>query len=252
GLPVELATSTWVDALANHADHLYDEVSHADAATMLVSTTGLPDILYTAPVHHAPIHGLLPETGMWAPAPLINAGSPPDDVDGLEIWGPAGAGGDDADKFSLMFDPAPSGGSRISVWDYSTGVAVPYITAASLAGAIGRTDLFEQIDLDAMMVSDVAGDTEFGSGDSIMFSIAPVDVFDGGEIWVWDFDAGLAGFLVHGGELWDTAHSVVGHFGLPTGGEFENINALEAVVPEPATMSLLAVGAAALIKRRRK
>ena len=102
-----------------------------------------------------------------------------------------------------------------------------------------------------MMVFDVSGDLVFGSGDSIMFSIAPVDVFDGGEIWVWDFDAGAAVFLTHGGEIWDTAHSVVGHFGLPTGGEFENINALEAI-PEPATMSLLAVSGLAVLRRRKR
>ena len=108
-LPPELQTTTWVDALAHHADYLYDEVSHADATTMVLSTTGLPDILYTAPVHHAPIHGLVPETGVWAAAPIINAASPPDDVDGLEVWGPGGPGGDDADKFSLTGDPGAPG-----------------------------------------------------------------------------------------------------------------------------------------------
>ncbi len=111
-LPPELQTTTWVDALAHHADYLYDEVSHADATTMVLSTTGLPDILYTAPVHHAPIHGLVPETGVWAAAPIINAASPPDDVDGLEVWGPGGPGGDDADKFSLTGDPGARARAR--------------------------------------------------------------------------------------------------------------------------------------------
>jgi len=243
-LPAELQATTWVDALANQADNFYYEVSHLDDVTMLTSFESSADIYYTASGHHAPVHSSPPKRDVWADAGTINPVAPPDDVDGLEVWGPAGPGGDDADKFSLEFDPAPLAGTRTSVWNFVGGVATPYIGAADLATAIGRPDL------DAMMVFDAEGDLTFGSGDSIMFSIAPVDVFDGGEIWVWDFDAGFATFLFHGGETWDTAHSVTGHFGLSFTPELENINALEAV-PEPATMGLLALGALTLLKRRR-
>ena len=46
-------------------------------------------------------------------------------------------------------------------------------TSEDIAGAIGRPDLAARIDLDALMVN----------GDQLLFSIQPLDVFDGGEIW---------------------------------------------------------------------
>ena len=125
-----------------------------------------------------------------------------------------------------------------------------------------------EIDLDALMVYDQEWEVQYPSGftfgpgpnpngysDSIMFSVMANDAtvggigsFDGGEIWIWT--VGLpAVFLTHGGELWDTLHMVGLDFGVGT----EEINALEAVaIPEPGTMALLAIGAVALIRRRRK
>ncbi len=78
-----------------------------------------------------------------------------------------------------------------------------------------------------------------------MFSIAPVTtpggpLFDGGEIWVWDFGTPAA-FLEHGGHTWDTPHSAAGHFNLALNAKNENINALESV-PEPSTFALAALG----------
>ncbi len=160
----------------------------------------------------------------------------------------------------------------MSVWTWASGpnLSTPFIYAADIATAIGVSeDIAPLVDVDAMMVFDTGlvqgdlgtftfeGDPDTNTpADSIMFSIAPVVdtqgtvLFDGGEIWVWDYagPGSTASFLVHGGETWDTAHSVADHFGLTD--QYENINALEAI-PEPATMSLLALGGVALLRRKR-
>ena len=226
-----------VDALANHGDSFLFEVI-SDEAMMLASFTGVGEIYYTSPVSAAPVHGTAPQVGIWAAAATINAGSLPDDVDALEVWGPIGLG--DADRFSLVGDPCVAGVGRVSVWQYDSGThtSTPFITAAAIAGAIdgGRPDLVDVIDVDALISFD----------DTILFSIAPIDIYDGGEIWVWTVGVGQAGYLVHGGCTWNTGHSVGGHFGV---GE-ENINALEAV-PEPATMVMLGLGGLVLLRRRR-
>ena len=80
---------TQVDAMAMLLDNLYMEVSHQDSVTMLASFTGSPDIYHTAPIAHAPVHGAPPKVGVWTAAATINQASRPDDVDGLEIFGPA-------------------------------------------------------------------------------------------------------------------------------------------------------------------
>ena len=68
---------------------------------------------------------------------------------------------------------------------------------------------------------------------------------DGGEIWVWD-GINPAAFLFHGGVLWDTANNVTNLLGS------EDVDALEAAsVPEPASLGILALGALAMLRRRR-
>ena len=138
-----------------------------------------------------------------------------------------------------------------ALWNYIGGVASPYISTAAIAAAIGAPALEPQIDLDAMMVFDDIGDETFtAAGDTIMFSIAPIPgIFDGGEIWVWNVAAGPAVFLVHGGEVWDTPHSVMGHFAGYGFDVDENINALEAI-PEPATLGLLLAGCLLVLQRK--
>jgi hypothetical protein len=106
-----------------------------------------------------------------------------------------------------------------------------------LKAAIGAGTA-DVIDLDALMVFEreplfgYEGFT-FGPGDSIMFSVrnnlAQGGIFDGGEIWLWTVGLGCQ-FLVHGGEVWDTAHQVGPHFGVGT----EEIDALEAVSRPPS------------------
>ena len=241
---VELFSGGQVDALANSGDAFFHEVTN-DQVPLLASFHAHSSIHYTEPLVAA--HGAPPLVGVWANPSMINTAPPPlevDDVDGLEIWGPAGPGGDDADRFSLSYDiPGNPGGARVSVWSYNPALdeATPFIFADEIAGAIGYPDLADHIDLDAMMTF----------GDDIMFSIRPIGPFDGGEIWVWTKGAGLAAFLVHGGEVWDTAHSVTGHFSGYGITVDENINALEAI-PEPTTICLLGLGGLGLLRRKRR
>ena len=164
------------------------------------------------------------------------------EVDGLEVWGPGvypGTGGpgtgDDANMFSLAGDP---GGTAVFTMNWGA-----YITTAQIAGAIDYSEPGD-IDLDAMMIFDVEGDDSFAQGDSIMFSIGAISgQYDGGEVWVWTRGAGAAAFLTHGGETWNTPHTVGADFQVQT----EEVNALEAVVPEPGTLLLLGSGLLGLI-----
>lgn len=237
---IEMISGGQVDALANSGDAFFHDVTQ-DMVPMLASFHVHSSIHYTEP---GAAHGAPPAVGVWAAPPIINAMPPPlsvDDVDGLEVWGSDTM--DDADRFSLSYDPAGApGGPRVSVWSYDSTLdtAEPFIFADEIAGAIGYPDLADHIDLDAMMTS----------GDDIMFSIRPIGPFDGGEIWVWTKGAGLASFLVHGGETWDTAHSVTGHFSGYGITVDENINALEAI-PEPMTICLLGLGGLGLLRRKR-
>ena len=235
-----------VDALANQRDVLYREVV-ANRTPLAFSTDLDPKIWYET------VSG---SSGIWAPALAVDQRSP-DDVDGLEVWGrepeapvDAPTASDDANRYSLEFDPAIPGGARISVWHYDPTfhVSTPYLTAAAIAGAIGRTDLAPQIDLDAMMNLDESGEADTAdAGDRILFSIDPIDVFDGGEIWEWTVGGPPAAFLSHGGHLWDTAFPVMATFGTAT----ENINALEAI-PEPGSLVLMLLGAACMLGSRRR
>jgi len=260
-----------VDALANIQDLLFFEVIQ-DQVPMVLSFTGPPvwgpegDIYYQT-------NGAPYQTGVWASGPVdINQAFPPDDVDGLEIWGPevqpdlaGGPGtGDDANLYSLTGDPG-LGGGRVSVWQYdqNTGASAMYMsypTMASIVAAVTgvpEADL-PDLDLDAMMVFDMLG--EIGTDnpydpfvDNIMFSVRATGnaalILDGGEIFVnapGNPGGPIQGFLIHGGELWDTAHTVGLDFGVGT----EEVNALEAI-PEPATLLVLAFGGLGLLRRRR-
>jgi hypothetical protein len=264
-----------VDALANKQDILFNAVINNGSALLFsvddesrsagaVPPFSSPYIFYEPIGGPPPVAPPPPGGPIWA-KPLVEIDQHGvTDVDALEVWGPepqegpAGNGGGilgDADRYSLYGDPfVPALAQRISVWAYNAAAnaSTPYITAQQIANAIGEPDLQTIIDLDAMMISDLLGDDEFGTGDTIMFSIAPVAQFDGGEIWVWR-NPGPAVFLNHGGHLWNTAFNVMGSFGVDS----ENINALESVaVPEPGTLISLGLGGLALagwvLLRRRK
>ncbi len=190
-----------------------------------------------------------------------------DDVDGLEFYGPDQT--DDANMYSREDDPIPDGETvRFSVFRFKPdelnpqtetfGVSVPYLATEVLLNAVIDDDLNHpdwggehnsaDFDVDAMMIWDVANDDVFNEGDMILFSVRPiVDLFDGGEIWLYKFDNAAATFLVHGEmgdggdpRIWNTAHEVSQHF-FGDDSHSENINALEAV-PEPSTLALILVG----------
>jgi hypothetical protein len=171
---------------------------------------------------------------LWATNQTIKTpppvGNPPApfDLNGLEVWGPDAMW--DAYSFSPVSDRLP-GGISASVVD-AVANSVVY-TRQNIATAIGRPDLESVIDLDALMQD----------GGRIMFSIQPIDVFDGGEIWVWDGNSSSpAQFLNFGGHTWNTAfdlQSYFGSYGYDIG--TENVDALEAAsVPGPLPFAGLA------------
>ena len=178
------------------------------------------------------------------------------DINSVDLWGPEGQ--PHAGFYSFGGDP-----NDIAVYSMNVlapGGVRPYLTSTDIAGALGNTALRPLIDVDAVMVRDVGTglnpfDGEFGPGDSIMFSIAPIpnpeggpDFFDGGEIWVWEHGQ-QAEYLQHGGHVWNTAFDVQAAFGSLS----ENIDALEAVgVPEPTTIALAVLGVAGVLTTRRR
>jgi len=229
-----------VDAISDAQDAYFDDVINNKCA-LLFSEASDAFIWY---------HDTGGGSDVWASPSQINSDGVTD-VDGLEIW--PGDGGGEANRYSLSGDPAAAtGGARVSVWAYQaeTSSSVPYIYAADLADAIDESnpDLANALDLDAMMTYDVGDDHDeptFGTGDSIMFSIAPIDVFDGSEVWVWH-SGQSATLLERGGHTFVTGEEGYG----------ADINALEAAwgIPEPTTLVLFGTGilGIALRLRRRK
>lgn len=257
-----------VDALANVGDALYDAVI-ADRAALLFSvgnTAPAPGGLGDNHIYFEAAHGFGPPPvadGIWA-APLdIDGMAPPDDVDGLEVWG--GDHFDDADHYSIYGDPfvtLGAGSAKVAVWKYTPGLpgsSVPAFLTTDLAAAIDLqltgvgfggdvwSHLVEEMDVDATMVQ----------GGKLLFSIAPTIVpgtpifFDGGEIFVYDGPGLPTKYLHHAGHDWDTTFGVVAAFS-HLGVASENINALEAVAtPEPSSLILALLGLVALVGRRR-
>lgn len=182
-----------------------------------------------------------------------------DDLDGLEMYGPDDS--DDANMYSRQGDPNTDGLGRVSVFRYhpQSGLSVPYLRTSVLQSAMivdggGKPDWQthnpDSFDVDAMMIWDVADDDVFGPGDQILFSVRPIEgLFDGGEIWLYKYNEQNlnATFLVHGLDgtaprTWNTANQVSMHF-FGDNLHGENIDALEAIVPEPSTFILLLAAA---------
>ena len=226
-----------------------------------------------------------PIQATWATAPMVNGMPLPNDVDGLEVWGPepmsapnfdASAFGD-ADKYSVDTDITTGiAAPAASVINYPA--QTPYVSHAqvyslvsSLLGPDGGLIDEPLVNLDALMVNDVNGDPDrFDPGDTIIFSIEQVAstaasdgsgfLATGSEIFVMDGSSTPAvpvgTFLAHGGHLWDKAFgltSMTATLMTPAGvvDVQLDVNAIEAIgIPEPAGGSvwlLLAI----LVWRRR-
>lgn len=193
-------TSGEVDGMSYGNDSLFEDLLDNEA-TLLFSTTGdgRAPILYTTPDG---------SNGAWATVPEINKNGVTD-LDGLEVWGEEGT--PNANRYSLVGDP-----DGIAVFRHTASSPLADWTVEELARAIGLPqNLYDEFDLDGLMTLD----------DKIIFSIAPVGDFDGGEIWWYQRNGVAAHFLMVGPHLFDTALDVQGTFGTRS----ENIDALEAV-----------------------
>jgi hypothetical protein len=223
--------------------------------------------------------------GLWAAAPIINGMPTPLDIDGLEVWGPEPGVTADSNMYSLENDPVGGAGTSIFRYDLVGLTSSPYISHAMIVSAVESllgivpTTAFNQYDgfgrngvnLDALMAQDLDGVPEqFGPGDSIIFSISqmvnPQDpdgyYVTGSELFTLDMTAAggpIAGFLKHGGHPWDHVYTLgaMAIVGPPANGRaYIDINAIEAVgeliVPEPASLALLAIGLFGTLKLCRK
>jgi len=308
-----------IDATANHIDFLFNQLRMDDAH--LIFSVDDMYVLYSAGV---PGPALLPSAGpvplgngntiggageysyelgvvgganlpdmqgVWATQPMINAMPFPDDVDGLELWGPEPALTGDTDKYSLDTDILSFGavipGDAVSVWN---GSGTPYISHSAIVSAVtsllgpvppsainltpdGPFEGRDGVNLDALMVQDLVGspdsfdrDPTGGDtfGDLIIFSIEqmadPVDpdgyYATGSELFVLDAAGGVT-FLAHGGHLWDHAYALAtfdvwaGH---TNNRGVLDINAIEAVTQGvvPEPGSIALLGLGALTLIRRR
>jgi hypothetical protein len=244
-----------VDALANEQDYLFFPLLNNQSA--MIISLDQENFLRN--------HNPTGATGVWA-TPLDVRSLPASEVDAVELWGDPsspqhdGLGGFDANHYSYIGDfiaPVPPGGiPPISIFHYDpfTHVSKPYIFHDPLRDALNQSFGFglDQIDVDALMVYDLAGDTEWNVGDWIIFSLRPVSAFpmalDGGELFVWQNGQPIV-YLQYGGRTWDTLNPVAQIFNANT----ENIDALESVtfIPEPATAPLTALWLALFMRRCR-
>lgn len=296
-----------IDAIANRGDFAYEEVK-ADIAHLVFSVDDAyalysfgalaPGVLPAAgpvvlgngnaiggagelSVELATIGGNPPDTQLlWASQAMINGMPLPDDIDGVEVWGPEPPLAD-ADKYSLDIDilGGVPGAAPVSVWNASGS---PYVFHPDIVTAV--TSLLpgpvppgveEFINLDALMVHDVVGDDDIfdrdpagggpGFGDEIIFSIRqipnPADpdgyYATGSELFVLPA-GGPATYLMHGGHVWDHAYTLAA-FDVwsmdPQNYGVIDINAIEAIgefaVPEPAAMLLLVFATATAFVQRR-
>jgi hypothetical protein len=253
-----------IDATANLEDALFDAVI-SNTAAMLVSVTGDPGGVAVFSHHIDGVtHG-----AVWALQTDVDSSGHIEDLDALEVWGPDFI--DDSNRISLLGDPF-----GVAIWDCVLPAVpggctpTPGATTAAIAAAIAALDpaylplldLIDEIDLDALMYSE--GSPIDDLDDRILFSLRPVEIadpaggppfviLDGGEVFVWTIGAPAAAFLVHGGDIWDTAHCVLCEFG------DENVDALEAVafqkdipLPVPGTLALLGIVVLSLGRRIRR
>jgi hypothetical protein len=251
---------------------------------------GAAEISYELATQGAALGNPLNTHSLWASRPQINASPIPDDIDGIEVWGPEPAFAADSDKYSLDPDSFSFGvdpnfpNDAISVWNQS---GTPYVLHSRIAQAVqsllGQAPSEREINVDALMARDFVGDDnifdrDVNNTDEIIFSIRQIlDPNDpsgyyatGSELFVLEAPfangaPGLASFLNHGGHLWDKNYALQNMttllqliiddepFEVTVQLDIDGIEAVPeaAVVPEPSSAWLLLIGMAALARRRR-
>ncbi len=267
----DFSSTANVDAMAAATDALFTAVI-TNTAALLISQSG--DIADSSeiPIKVESVAGGTGTWATWAQVDLEGAtfGAPPGpmpgEFEGLEVWGSDTT--PDTDRVSFVGEP---GG--VSVW--GGGGAIPLVTQTFIHTILTTDPAFAQdfgsgpvfwdgevtdVDVDGLMYLEnlLLGDPDaFDPAlDSLIFSIRPTTTgttfnFDGGEIMVWAIapGIGIAGYLSHGGHLWDTAFDVAGTFG-----GLENIDGIEAVsfIPEPSAGVITALACMAMITRRQR
>ncbi len=228
-----------LDALANSGDALFQSVKRNET-NLLLSFEG--------DFHRKSIYAINPhgKITLWANNHTVWSNPAPFDLDALEIWGPELVV--DANRYSLEGDVDPGGTKSASVMNHDGTVKYSRL---DIATAIGAPAIADSIDLDALMVF----------GDELLFSIKPIDRFDGGEIWHWAGGAVAADFLKFGKNhltpdpddliTWDTDFNIQEYFSnqdytINT----ENVDALEAASAVPGPLPLLGVGTALGFSRK--
>ncbi|TWT86546.1 hypothetical protein Mal64_33720 [Pseudobythopirellula maris] len=189
-------TDRQVDAIANHADALFNPLredlahlifSHDDQITVYGGPAGGPS-MFAMPsagpvllsngntiggagevsVERAGAYHPASSQTVWAKQPEVNGMPLPRDVDGVEVWGPEPGLTGDADRYSLELDFE----TGASIWNAS---GTPYLShpmvvsaVESLLGMIPGPAILpydnqesrNAINIDALMVLDNTGDTE--------------------------------------------------------------------------------------------
>jgi hypothetical protein len=186
------------------------------------------------------------------------------DVDGLEVWGPEpsahglNSGTDDPNYDANVFSPEGDGPFSVKCVDALANCHL--YTQVDIANAIGRSDLAASIDVDGLMTAiSSAVDLQGKNYLEMHFSIRPIDVFDGAEIWTWNGQPGtLATPLMHGGHLWNTAFNLRQTLinkgfpdpGLSNSGAEVNLDAMEAASTVPGPLPVLGLASAFGFTRR--
>ena len=140
------------------------------------------------------------------------------------------------------------GGTNAGYWDYPTSSDTA--PGRDMADASGNNANYygTPYPIDSGKDTTVAG--EFQNSDS------PYGTFDqGGNVWEWNEAIIIGSYRgLRGGSFNyydDFLHAASrGHYGYPAGGDFA-VGFRVSEVPEPATMSLLALGGLGMLMRRR-